>query len=224
MERVNYKTNDLRFLILEGEITKSPLNIEQMQKYFNSQSKIIKIHQYQSALELLRSNNFDVILIDISSFSNNKFTGEELLQQLCKLTGKAIIIAISDEKSISLAISAMSSGAHAHIAKPLEFNELVALVNNLTYQYCKLEHKEKSNIISSEMIGFSNNAQPLDRKINIGSNNITNIKPMWQQEQRIIEDTILFFNGNVSRAAQALEISPSTIYRKRQCWEELSLS
>jgi two-component system repressor protein LuxO len=46
------------------------------------------------------------------------------------------------------------------------------------------------------------------------------ILPMWQQEQRIIEDAIASFGGNVSLAAAALEISPSTIYRKRQSWAE----
>ncbi|GHA31065.1 hypothetical protein GCM10007989_28760 [Devosia pacifica] len=44
------------------------------------------------------------------------------------------------------------------------------------------------------------------------------ILPMWQQEQRIIEEAISAFNGNISMAAAALEISPSTIYRKRQSW------
>jgi two-component system repressor protein LuxO len=44
------------------------------------------------------------------------------------------------------------------------------------------------------------------------------VLPMWQQEQRIIEDAIAAFNGNISLAAAALEISPSTIYRKRQSW------
>ena len=47
------------------------------------------------------------------------------------------------------------------------------------------------------------------------------ILPMWQQEQRIIEDAIASFGGNVSMAAAALEISPSTIYRKRQSWAEM---
>jgi len=44
------------------------------------------------------------------------------------------------------------------------------------------------------------------------------VLPMWQQEQRIIEDAIAAFGGNISMAAAALEISPSTIYRKRQSW------
>jgi len=45
------------------------------------------------------------------------------------------------------------------------------------------------------------------------------IEPMWRQEQKIIEAAIACHNGNVSLAAAALEISPSTIYRKRQSWE-----
>ena len=43
-----------------------------------------------------------------------------------------------------------------------------------------------------------------------------------EQEQRIIEDAIATFGGNISMAAAALEISPSTIYRKRQSWSEMA--
>ena len=48
------------------------------------------------------------------------------------------------------------------------------------------------------------------------------ILPMWQQEQRIIEDAIAAFGGNISLAAAALEISPSTIYRKKQNWADMA--
>lgn len=47
------------------------------------------------------------------------------------------------------------------------------------------------------------------------------VLPMWQQEQRIIEDAIQSFAGNIALAAAALELSPSTIYRKRQAWAEM---
>jgi len=47
------------------------------------------------------------------------------------------------------------------------------------------------------------------------------ILPMWQQEQRIIEEAIQSFGGNIALAAAALELSPSTIYRKRQAWAEM---
>ncbi|QDG79179.1 sigma-54 dependent transcriptional regulator [Labrenzia sp. PHM005] len=45
------------------------------------------------------------------------------------------------------------------------------------------------------------------------------IEPLWAQERRIIEDALDAFNGNIAMAAAALEISPSTIYRKKQSWE-----
>jgi len=47
------------------------------------------------------------------------------------------------------------------------------------------------------------------------------VLPMWQQEQRIIEEALASFAGNIGLAAAALELSPSTIYRKRQVWAEL---
>ncbi len=44
------------------------------------------------------------------------------------------------------------------------------------------------------------------------------IAPYWEQERLIIEAALRAFGGNIPRAAAALEISPSTIYRKRQAW------
>ena len=44
------------------------------------------------------------------------------------------------------------------------------------------------------------------------------VVPLWQVERDAIEAAIARFDGNVPRAAAALEISPSTIYRKRQAW------
>lgn len=49
------------------------------------------------------------------------------------------------------------------------------------------------------------------------------IEPLWAQERRIIEDALDAFDGNIAMAAAALEISPSTIYRKRQSWSARAL-
>ncbi|WP_439573002.1 sigma-54-dependent transcriptional regulator [Phreatobacter sp.] len=51
----------------------------------------------------------------------------------------------------------------------------------------------------------------------------SSVDPFWVQERRIIEDAIAAFDGNLSRAAAALEISPSTIYRKREGWAREAL-
>lgn len=46
------------------------------------------------------------------------------------------------------------------------------------------------------------------------------ILPLWLEEKRIIETAISKCDGNVPRAAAFLEISASTIYRKKQQWEK----
>jgi two-component system repressor protein LuxO len=38
------------------------------------------------------------------------------------------------------------------------------------------------------------------------------------QEQKIIETALKAFDGNAQKAAAALEVAPSTIYRKIQSW------
>ncbi len=46
------------------------------------------------------------------------------------------------------------------------------------------------------------------------------VAPYWRQERQIIEAALHAFGGNMARAAAALELSPSTLYRKRQAWLE----
>jgi len=48
----------------------------------------------------------------------------------------------------------------------------------------------------------------------------TAIEPMWRIEKQYIERALALAHGNVAKAAAMLEISPSTIYRKRQSWRE----
>ena len=46
------------------------------------------------------------------------------------------------------------------------------------------------------------------------------ISPYRMQEQKIIEKALAAFGGNAQKAAAALEIAPSTIYRKLQSWTQ----
>lgn len=48
------------------------------------------------------------------------------------------------------------------------------------------------------------------------------IKPLLQVEKKAIEDAIEFCQGNIPKAAALLEVSPSTIYRKKQNWQDVS--
>lgn len=46
------------------------------------------------------------------------------------------------------------------------------------------------------------------------------IRPMWQVERDAIQQAIDFCEGNVINAAVLLELSPSTVYRKKLAWEQ----
>ena len=48
------------------------------------------------------------------------------------------------------------------------------------------------------------------------------IEPLWITEKKAIEKAIALNRGNIVAAAKALEINPSTIYRKKASWEQLA--
>ena len=50
---------------------------------------------------------------------------------------------------------------------------------------------------------------------------VRSIIPLWRVEKAAIEQAISQCDNNIPRAAALLEISPSTIYRKRQQWETM---
>jgi DNA-binding NtrC family response regulator len=56
----------------------------------------------------------------------------------------------------------------------------------------------------------------------LGSHHGSNapVLPLWLSEKKAIEAAIEQCGGNIPRAASLLEVSPSTIYRKKQSWEE----
>ncbi len=48
------------------------------------------------------------------------------------------------------------------------------------------------------------------------------IRPLWLEEKEVIERAIAICGGNIPKAAAFLDISASTIYRKKQQWESAS--
>ncbi|WP_070971438.1 sigma-54-dependent transcriptional regulator [Vibrio sonorensis] len=65
-------------------------------------------------------------------------------------------------------------------------------------------------LVSAEPTPAQSQSLPTDSKI----------RPMWQVERETIQRAIDLCNGNVLNAAVLLELSPSTVYRKKQAWEE----
>lgn len=49
---------------------------------------------------------------------------------------------------------------------------------------------------------------------------IDRVRPLALVEREVIEHAINHCDGNIPKAAAMLEVSPSTIYRKKQAWDE----
>jgi len=47
---------------------------------------------------------------------------------------------------------------------------------------------------------------------------IMDIKPLWVIEKEAITQAIDACDGNIPKAAAMLDVSPSTLYRKKQSW------
>ncbi|HCG7440080.1 sigma-54-dependent Fis family transcriptional regulator [Vibrio parahaemolyticus] len=64
-------------------------------------------------------------------------------------------------------------------------------------------------------VGVETPSHPLSPYFNADGS----IRPMWQVEREAIQNAIAYCDGNVLNAAVMLELSPSTVYRKKQAWE-----
>jgi two-component system, repressor protein LuxO len=74
---------------------------------------------------------------------------------------------------------------------------------------------QKNTMITNQVIDFS----PSKTAKKVASLKSETIRPLWQVEKDAIEKAIEFCEGSVSKAAALLDVSPSTLYRKRQGWD-----
>src|SRR5262249_34893309 len=118
---------------------------------------------------------------------------------------------VTDDASISVAMGAMRAGAHDCVCRTIEGEQLADRIGELARRHGKAE------------VLVSKPVQPMAAAVPLPEIPVMRdlVLPMWRQEQRIIENAIQSFAGNIALAAAALELSPSTIYRKRQAWAEM---
>lgn len=107
------------------------------------------------------------------------------------------IIVLSDRPSMAMAVNVMRAGGCDFFPKPVSKSALVERLKTLLVEP-PLTNLQALNPPATDMI-----------------------TPFAEQERKIIEDALGVYHGNITQAAAALQISPSTIYRKKQGWDLL---
>jgi DNA-binding NtrC family response regulator len=171
---------------------------------------VIALSTGRLSLDLLKISQLDLVIADIDALADIDKLVEDRIGRLARAASGALLVVVSDDPSISVALGAMRAGAHDCVGKGIGPEQLVARIGQLARRHGKAE----------VLLGKSaQGPEPAPEPSIPVMHNL--VLPMWRQEQRIIESAIQSFAGNVALAAAALELSPSTIYRKRQAWAEM---
>jgi len=189
---------------------------------------LIEADSARAALELLRKTTPDLIVVRLSVLSELAFSLEDAVSRLAKSAADALLVALAEAASVSTTLAVMGAGAHDCLATPFAEGTLGTRVVDLARRHGKASAlggeawpPEPQPSLAEAFTEMQQAYQQIARLAGTPSGERKSaVLPMWQQEQRIIEEAIASFGGNVALAAAALEISPSTIYRKRQTWME----
>lgn len=95
-------------------------------------SEVVTAQSAGEGLESVRGGGFDVVLLDLKL--PDAF-GLDILQNIRALDARLPVIAMTADADSSSAISAVQRGAYDYIAKPIEFQALVALVEKAAHFY-----------------------------------------------------------------------------------------
>lgn len=81
----------------------------------------------QKGLEMINSNPYDVIFLDIKM---PKMDGMEVLEESMKILSDTPVIMISGHATVDNAVEAVKKGAYDFISKPMDLNRLLITVRN----------------------------------------------------------------------------------------------
>ena len=185
---------------LAGEFVATPVTIE--------------LPSGRQGLDAMRSAPFDFVAADLEALADLGATTDERIARLARGSIGALLLVLAEDGSISVAMAAMRAGAHDCMGRDSAPAPVVRRLAELARRH------GKAHLLVQPTLPDQKDAasDPLAPSIPVMRDLVL---PMWRQEQRIIEDAIQSFAGNIALAAAALELSPSTIYRKRQAWAEM---
>lgn len=158
-----------------------------------------RLHVLPLHIPALRERGYDII--DIAS---------NFLKQYAK----------EEKKTFSSFSTEVKEQLMSHYDWPGNVRQLQNVIRNIVVlhddEIVQLQHLPAPlNIIQAPLEMTNNNLDSETKNTNINMP----IQPLADVERKTIETAINFCNGSIPKAAVLLDVSPSTIYRKKQSWE-----
>lgn len=201
-----------RLLVIESRRTLALRLVPSLADELPMVPVVVDVTAGRAGIELMRGTAFDCVVADLDAIADLGPAPDERISRLARASSGALIVILSEDAGISISLAAMRAGAHDCIGRAIDGSALTRLIGELARRHGKSRCITRSAAPLEPLAPPEPAAIPDMRDL---------VMPMWRQEQRIIEDAIRQFSGNIALAAAALELSPSTIYRKRQAWAEM---
>ena len=112
----------------------------------------------QSALDLLKSDNIDVLITDVRM---PKLDGRELLLRCREVTPQTLVMIMTAFGSVDSAVEMMNLGARDYVMKPISFDDMIVKIkrllefHTLTEQYQQLRNEVERRWSFQDIIGIS---------------------------------------------------------------------
>lgn len=105
----------------------------------------------KTALSMLESDNFDIILADIKMPGMD---GLEMLKRIKSLRKDSIVIVMTAFATVDTAVQALKDGAFDYVTKPFDPDDLSHLIRNASKQISLIEENEilKEKVVSLENV------------------------------------------------------------------------
>lgn len=154
----------------------------------------------------------EIVLLDLRL---PDMDGLDVLRHIRTQSYDCAVVVITADGSLNRAVEAMRDGALDFLVKPFNADRLLITLQNV------LERKRLTSMVESLAGDTLPATASAGSMVDAVAANL-DIRPLYLVERETIERAVEICGGNVVRAAAMLQVSPSTIYRKRVAWEALA--
>ncbi len=165
---------------------------------------VISAGTAKQAEACLLDHSISIVILDIGLPDRD---GLDLLSDILVRKPDMRVIVVTANGSMNKAVEAMRLGGSDFLVKPVNEAKFMGAVDNAVAQINQVKPEWRALVAQSNKKDIATRVRPL---IGVALADI---------ERALIEETIEFCDGSLPKAAELLQLAPSTLYRKREAWD-----